>query len=632
MSWLTPLGFLGLIGLVILLIIYLIKPNYQQKIISSTYVWKLSLKFRKKKLPISRLRDLLLILVQVLAISTCAFILAQPFIEAEDKDAYSEKIVVIDASASMLTEVGGETRFDKAVYEVKELAKEVVSKNGVMSVILAADEASFVVQRIGADFSSEIYDKLDALIDAADYKCTYGAADIDGAMKLAESVMAENPESEVILYTGTEYIDAGEVTVKSMRDVNDWNASLLNAQAIVNQNYYDFEIDVASYGRDADITVYLDIYGVNEEGATLNLVANARCSGDQTEKVIFGNYENATEPASVYTYDYAYVRIEQADSFSHDNMLYLYGGTKPVLKIQYYSALPNPFFSGVLLSFRDKLSNRWDVDITEVKLEAEPALSGFDIYIFEHTMPATLPSDGLVILANPDTAPYGSDIYIGPTNRYPYEVHFEPGEEHPLTQGMNIENITVTQYSRITMFDPEYAALAYIGEDPVLLAKNTDDSKVVVMPFSLNYSNLPLLLEFPYLMYNMIEYYVSSTITDYMFDVNETVTLNSRSPDLHVDGPGISETFVEFPGNLPLTLPGVYTLSQTPISGEQIVDNFYVKVPEKECNIMRTEDTLTNPYYEPAEDPQDIDLVFYFALALVSLLFVEWWLQSRKYY
>ena len=47
---------------------------------------------------------------------------------------------------------------------------------------------------------------------------------------------------------------------------------------------------------------------------------------------------------------------------------------------------------------------------------------------------------------------------------------------------------------------------------------------------------------------------------------------------------------------------------------------------------MRTEDTLTNPYYEPAEDPQDIDLVFYFALALVSLLFVEWWLQSRKYY
>ena len=44
MSWLTPLGFLGLIGLIALILIYIIKPNYQQKLISTTYIWKLSLK------------------------------------------------------------------------------------------------------------------------------------------------------------------------------------------------------------------------------------------------------------------------------------------------------------------------------------------------------------------------------------------------------------------------------------------------------------------------------------------------------------------------------------------------------------------------------------------------------------
>ena len=42
MKWLVPLGFLGLIGLIALLIIYLIKPNFQKKAVSSTYVWKLS--------------------------------------------------------------------------------------------------------------------------------------------------------------------------------------------------------------------------------------------------------------------------------------------------------------------------------------------------------------------------------------------------------------------------------------------------------------------------------------------------------------------------------------------------------------------------------------------------------------
>ena len=50
MSWLTPLGFLGFLGLVALIVIYVIKPNYQHKIISSTFIWKLSLKFKKKKI------------------------------------------------------------------------------------------------------------------------------------------------------------------------------------------------------------------------------------------------------------------------------------------------------------------------------------------------------------------------------------------------------------------------------------------------------------------------------------------------------------------------------------------------------------------------------------------------------
>ena len=62
MSLLTPLGLLGLIGLIVLLIIYIIKPNYQNKVISSTFVWNLSLKYRKKKIPINKLRNILLII------------------------------------------------------------------------------------------------------------------------------------------------------------------------------------------------------------------------------------------------------------------------------------------------------------------------------------------------------------------------------------------------------------------------------------------------------------------------------------------------------------------------------------------------------------------------------------------
>ena len=55
MTLLIPLGLLGLLSIAGLILIYIIKPNYQQKYISSTYVWALSLKLKKKRLPVSKL-------------------------------------------------------------------------------------------------------------------------------------------------------------------------------------------------------------------------------------------------------------------------------------------------------------------------------------------------------------------------------------------------------------------------------------------------------------------------------------------------------------------------------------------------------------------------------------------------
>ena len=50
MSLLTPLGLLAASSVLALIIIYIIRPNYQQKFISTTFVWKMSLKNKKKKI------------------------------------------------------------------------------------------------------------------------------------------------------------------------------------------------------------------------------------------------------------------------------------------------------------------------------------------------------------------------------------------------------------------------------------------------------------------------------------------------------------------------------------------------------------------------------------------------------
>ena len=108
--------------------------------------------------------------------------------------------------------------------------------------------------------------------------------------------------------------------------------------------------------------------------------------------------------------------------------------------------------------------------------------------------------------------------------------------------------------------------------------------------------------------------------------------LNARAESLNVEGPGVSTAFEEFPAELKVTSPGVYTLTQIPISGIQVVENFYVKIPASESNIKMVEDTLVNPYLENNAEIEDIDLIFYFAIALIALLFLEWWLQSKEYF
>ena len=121
-----------------------------------------------------------------------------------------------------------------------------------------------------------------------------------------------------------------------------------------------------------------------------------------------------------------------------------------------------------------------------------------------------------------------------------------------------------------------------------------------------------------------------STMEEHVFNVNESIALNSRSEQLNVMGPKTEVVMTEFPGTVDLKTPGVYTVTQMPISGKEVVENFYVRIPAGESNTAAVEDALTNPYFYEEEGIGDRDLVFYFALALIALLFIEWWLQLRK--
>ena len=655
MSWLTPLGFLGFIGLLILLLIYILKPNYQNKQISTTYVWRLSLKYRKKKIPISKLRNILLIICQVLIVCICAFILAQPFIKGDDKDSVNEKVIVIDASGSMLAEVGGETRFERAITQAKALVNEAFEKDSVVSVILAGREATFIRQRATANMRDALLREMDALVDPNDFKCTYGAADIDGSMTLAESVLEVNPKAEVVLFTGTTYINDGKVDVRYVSDPGEKNVSIANVQAVREENYYRIEVDMFSYGSNysgilnIQITGAQGTYGVGDSTQNLNNeTLTIQCpidliKGERTKIRLGPKASYNIGGLQIYAYDSIYCYIEEKDSLAIDNAFYLYGGTPQKLKIQYYSTLSNIFVNSMLLNLQDQMREDWDIDIKTIKdsdnaiangngKEDEIEYEGYDIYIFEHRIPDTLPTDGLVILLYPDEVPKSMAVTLSqPKSLGGDGTAFTAGESHPIMEYVNASNIRSTKYKTITSYDSGYIPLLYANGEPVALAKNEPDSKVLILTFNFHYSNFPIIPEYPTFMINTLNYFIPTTFDKNIYNLYDKVVLNSRSELMTVTGPAFKETleFETTPVEIYVDAPGTYTVTQTPISGNKIVDKFSVVIPEEQCDITRTVDTLTNPFYPSVIEASDLDLVIYFAIALVTLLFCEWWLKSR---
>ncbi|MBS1416278.1 MAG: hypothetical protein HPY94_03945 [Clostridia bacterium] len=648
MSILLPLGLLGLLGIAVLILIYILKPNYQQKLVSSTYIWELSLKYRKKKIPISRLRNLIILICQLLIIAACAMILAQPVIRAEKMES-NERIALIDASAGMLATDGADTRFVRAIGQVKELAEETFSQSGIITVILVDEQPAFIARRADQTMREELLAQLDELARCENnvpVHCTYGVADIDAGMELAEQVLEENPSASVRLYTGKEFIDSGIVDVIDVGVDTEWNAAIVSASAEMDENFYSFSVEVASYGIGANLRVNCEVYGVNGQDRTEILSLPARCDVGETVTVEFNS---DSVDMMIYMFDYVRVSVEAVDaggavltdSFSYDDTFYLYGGTPQKINIQYASPKPNPFVSGILIGLRDSLSSRWDIDLTEVRGEnAIPEIAGFDFYIFEHKMPEILPTDGVVFLINPDVSPEGAGITLN-ANDVSGDFTLRSGGAHPITDRVNAEEITVSKYKRVTLADG-FETLLYIGNDPALMIKNEPGVKIALLTFSLNSSNFSVLAGFPSLMYNMISYFFPSTITDsvemgssakYIFEVNDTVTLNAKGPFLTVtDSVGTKTEFDEFPAGIEAVRPGTYTVSQIPLSGVETVERFYVRIAAAESDIGLVLEELYSPYVDIPEQFNDFDLLLYFAIALVALEFIEWILQTREHF
>ncbi len=670
MSLLIPLGLLGLLGIAVLFLIYILKPNYQNKTVSSTYIWKLSIKYKKKRLPISKLRNILLIICQILVIVACAMILAKPAQILKERIDQSEVVIIIDSSASMRTTTNNESRYQRAVVQASDFADEVFSHDGIVSVIIAdrapaflnlepGEEASKTALRITADKKKQLRSALDELL-IEETACSYGTADMDQVMVLCSDVVDQNPDASIYLYTDSDYAYVPDgISVVNVSDKSDWNASIVNAYTEFQDNHYSFVVEVASYGsRDEEIEVKLQIQGINTESKNdrvppVNYFGSAFCTEGKVKTVIFSDrdqeslsdYEKNSEDVTfvtmdtpVISYQSVHVSLQVEDSFSADDVYDIYNGLKEVVKVQYASSLSNPFVNSALDTVRSNFAERWDMRISEVR-DGNYATEGFDFYVFEHEVPETLPTDGIVLIIDPDKMPYGSmEVSGGGAEYRDPGLYLTPGEEHPVMKYVIPDFITVTRIKAITNFNSEeYKVGMYCQDLPALLIKDTQKAKIVVMPFSLHFSNFAVLPYFSIFISNMFNYFLPTMVQGSVFNVYEDIALNSRGSKIEVSYNGeVINTYDSFPAVMCPEVVGTYVLSQEKFGSNdqdenaKLEDSIYVRVPASECNILKVEESLKNPFIIRSYSDYYNDLLLYFAIALCSLLLIEWLLQMRE--
>lgn len=641
MNLLVPLGLLGLLGIIALVVIYLIKPNYQQKVVSGTYVWKLSLKYRKKRLPVGRIRNLLIFVCQVAVITSLAMVLANPVTPGAQTANSSEKVLIVDGSANMHAEYDGQTRFMRAAELALATAEKTFETDqGKVTLIVAGKEATlYGVRRADVNNKDGV---LQALRSLSDNDCSYTDGDVSGAMEYAQGILEENPLADVVLYTATTYHDAGSVSVVDVSAEGEWNAAILDVNKKYVDNVYTFDVDVAVYGKEMILPTYCIVNGVNgNKDKTVTLFAEAKCTANQTATVTFASLGTDESP-EIYSYTSVQFRIEADDALTDDNVYYLYDGVKPQIKFQYSSNDPNKFWPSAMESLRNALRNNWDfADPEEVYTDGsqgdvKPATEGYDFYIFEGEMPETLPRYGTILLVNPQSVPSDAGFRLGTLT--PYGQTLKAGETHPITNLVDPDEIKVNLYSRITSYDA-YQTLLYCGDDPALLFKtqrdSTADRHIAILTFSPNFSDLTLTVSFASMFYNLFNYTLPTAVTDEkdnyecVFLTEQTVNVRARGNDLKITGPdGYSQTEQTFEGSL--DRPGTYIVTQNILPEGTETTRFFVRISAEQSNIFPTVQQIEGNPSRKEVDKNDYDWLMWIALAAVALLVCEWALQAKE--
>jgi aerotolerance regulator-like protein/VWA domain-containing protein len=503
-SFLAPAAFALLAIAPLIVLMYLLKLKRRPQMVSSTLLWRRSVQDLIANAPFQRLRNNLLLWIQLLILLLLVLALARPVMRLSGLGG-DTIIVLIDQSASMQTiEEDGQTRLEKA----KKLAMEAVDSmsggNSLLGSFGKRDEMMIIgiadtpmpLQPMTSDKGAlrNALNKTEAL-DTEVNLTDLGYILHEKTMIKKGDVYEPNPRARVILLT-----DGGlGNTLASLTDVPNVEYTSIG-KTIDNIGFTaidvresfagTFEYQIFASMQNADEnerTAYVELVVAGETLDLKKVVLPPRGKN----AVVFTVSEDVRGLATL-------TMVDHVDAFTLDDMIQANVSPPTSLNVQIVTD-GNPYLQAVFAV--DPRAN-----ITLSSTSNFQLLDNQDIVVFDGWSPKELPPGNYIFLntAPPDDFGY---VFTGETIKNPNIIDWS--RVHRITRGTNFERVLLAEAQKIQA-PKEAVALVEAVDTDLISYLETETRRAVVIAFDPGASYWPVDVSFVFFFNNLIDYWSRS--------------------------------------------------------------------------------------------------------------------------
>ncbi|GMQ61820.1 vWA domain-containing protein [Vallitalea maricola] len=595
MRFSNPYALWGLLLIPLVILMYILRQNFEQKEISSIFLWELASKEDEVNTPWQKLKKNILMILQIIVIIIITLALANPYLYKK-QETNNVQLIVIDTSASMNAEYkDGETRLDYA----KEMAKEKI--DGLL------DGTPVTIITIGNDVNINVSNAVskDTIKKSINnINPTYGSMKIDDNIDFIFSIAKSYEDYEISIIS--DEIHNNDNVHNYLVQSEGSNVSIDNISTFFSEGSYEVLAKVTNRYK-TPVKIHLDIYDQNDtwlKGSEIDLESY------ESKSILFDNINCEG--------NYIYGQIKEKDLIAADNKRFNILNKNEIKRIILISE-ENIFMEKAILA-----SNRYELYKTK---NSSVNNEKYDLYIYDSIIPDSIPDEGNLMFLN---IPKVDGLYDTEAETSSGMAAFS---DEDITRHVFNEKFIVSDYRKI--LPNEYIkSIANVGEDSIIAIGNKNGRKFNIISFDLHNSDFPLNISFPVLIDNLLADVLGNGVQiDENYHAGENISFEplSTTEKAFISDPKNNKA--ELDVNFPITYYddtkelGVYELIQENNEKEQKTDYITINYnTDSESTIKEYSDELDDNVSNKmvTRSRKKTDFMSLFIILAVIVMLYEW--------